>query len=71
LTNSQINEIIGIELMAKGIKMVNTGWKKEMDKLYEKTAKNWWKTGNTKKRRNGVTIAVDLGCAQEQEKQSR
>jgi len=51
--------------------MVDTGWKKEMDRLYEKTAKNWWKTGNTKKRRNGVTIAVNLGCVQEQRKQSR
>jgi len=71
LTFSAFYEIIDIEPVAKGAKMVDTGWKKEMDRLYEKTAKNWWKTGNTKKRRNGVTIAVNLSCAQEQRKQSR
>ena len=43
-------EIIYIETMAKGATMqFDTGWKKEMDKLYEKTAKNCWKTGTTKK----------------------
>jgi len=50
LTFSAFYEIMYIETMAKGATMqFDTGWKKEMDKLYEKTAKNWWKTGTTKK----------------------
>ena len=38
----------------------DTGWEKEMNKLYEKTAKNWWKTGNAKKC-TGIKVDVYLG----------
>jgi len=40
--------------------MIDTGWKKEMDALYEETAKNWWNTGNCKKA-NNTNGYFDLG----------
>jgi hypothetical protein len=40
--------------------MIDTGWKKEMDKLVEETAKNWWNTGNCKKL-NHTNASFDMG----------
>ena len=39
--------------------MVITGWKKEMDKLYKSTTKNWYKTGKAKKN-PAATVNVSL-----------
>jgi len=47
-------------LKLKDANMIDTGWKKEMDKLCEETAKNWWNTGNCKKP-NYTDAFFDLG----------
>ena len=38
---------------------MNKDWKKEMDKLYKLTTKNWYKTGKAKKS-SAVTGSVSL-----------
>jgi len=40
--------------------MIDTGWKKEMEKLCKETAKNWERTGNVKKS-SGVNGNINLG----------
>lgn len=40
--------------------MIKTEWRKEMDKQYKKTIKNWRKTGTIKKQ-SGINAALKLG----------
>jgi hypothetical protein len=39
--------------------MINLDWKKDMDKLYKSTTKNWYKTGKAKKN-PAATVNVSL-----------
>ena len=39
--------------------MINLDWKKDMDKLYKLTIKNWYKTGKAKKS-SAVTGSISL-----------
>ena len=41
------------------MKTKDTGWKQEMDALYERTRKNWENTGKAKKA-NGVGDTISL-----------
>ena len=50
--------------------MIDTGWKKEMERLYEKTAKNWWKTGNDNKP-NGSNCCFYLGEGKKRDKNEK
>tara|TARA_R110000824_G_scaffold3106_8_gene14288 strand:- start:371 stop:523 length:153 start_codon:yes stop_codon:yes gene_type:complete len=47
--------------------MVETGWKKEMNTLYEETVKNWWSTGNDNKAK-GTSGYIHLGQGPKKER---
>ena len=49
--------------------MYRADWKKELDKVYKETVKNWWKTGRPEKS-NGINAQVSLGQGKEKGKQS-
>lgn len=42
------------------MKTKDTGWKQEMDKLYERTRKNWKSASKVKKSR-GLNATLNLG----------
>ena len=50
--------------------MYNKGWQEEMNKMVQRTIKNWWSTGN-RKCAAGISGSIHLGYGVEEDKKAK